>query len=388
MTTLSDFFKKETVRSAPSGKEAASPRAHKFRRGVMTALLFASSVAAPSLSQAFAQQQPRKIVIRQPIENVTCKTPQGETLTYRIYNGYQDSTHVARIREAVDAAMKTPTGASVLKPFMQKKGIISMRHGMGNTLGSYMASNNEIRLNAEARGSSLKSTIVHEGTHAKQKAAGYSLERDMNAASIFRVGRALEADACTHQIFAASEMAAQGDSAVWKDVALSKPLMAEAFVQARNAGKDNAGIARETMLSYYRESACMDVYDKTYAGIVEGSSYVDADNADVRVQKDVTPAEIAAKLCTFRGKPYLGAEGGALLSDSLRNGVSEAIYEKLTAASAEHADCLKALPSVKARNDVSYRSFHVRKNDGTYRAPEAAFQTAALNRALQARSGK
>ena len=199
MTTLSDFFKKETVRSAPSGKEAASPRAHKFRRGVMTALLFASSVAAPSLSQAFAQQQPRKIVIRQPIENVTCKTPQGETLTYRIYNGYQDSTHVARIREAVDAAMKTPTGASVLKPFMQKKGIISMRHGMGNTLGSYMASNNEIRLNAEARGSSLKSTIVHEGTHAKQKAAGYSLERDMNAASIFRVGRALEADACTHQ---------------------------------------------------------------------------------------------------------------------------------------------------------------------------------------------
>lgn len=188
----------------------------------MTALLFASSVAAPSLSQAFAQQQPRKIVIRQPIENVTCKTPQGETLTYRIYNGYQDSTHVARIREAVDAAMKTPTGASVLKPFMQKKGIISMRHGMGNTLGSYMASNNEIRLNAEARGSSLKSTIVHEGTHAKQKAAGYSLERDMNAASIFRVGRALEADACTHQIFAASEMAAQGDSAVWKDVAAFK----------------------------------------------------------------------------------------------------------------------------------------------------------------------
>lgn len=380
-----DFFKKGGIKTFAGGKSKGSAVSERFRTKVMAAIVFLSGVAAPSLTSAFAQQKQTKHVYRPPIEKLSCKTSSGETLTYRVYNGYGDSTHVSGIKEIVDAAAATLTGEAVLKPFMQKNGVISARYGLGNVCGAYQAKGNIIYLNAdffnavEDGRAYLKTTIVHEAAHAKQNYAGMSLTTEMNTATLFRTGRASEADANTHQIFAAEEMAAAGDTAVWNALLKDKPLMMQAFLKARKGGKNDAATAKETMLAYYADKKYVDIYDDNYARISENKGAVDKSDAALRAQRNVSPAEIAAKICTIKGKPYLGADAGALLADSLRSALTEEIYARLEKSAEEHASALKRC-GVNAKTDASHKAFFVRQKNGTVRHPE---KTAVISAAVR-----
>ncbi len=377
-----DFCKKGDIKAFASGKSGKTALADKFRTKVMATAIFLSGIAAPALNSAFAQQR-QKIQIRPRVENATCKTASGETLTYRIYNPFNDSIHAACIKKTVDAAVATPTGEAVLKPFMQKKGMIAMREGMGNTVGMYHINSNSIYLNAdfinyvENGMAYLKSSLVHEAAHAKQNYAGVALDRSMNAATMFRVGRASEADANTHQLFAAKEMAANGDSLVWKVMEAEKPTMVKAMQEAQRNGATKAQTAKAVMLAYYEDDGYISIYDKTYLDLAQGAGRVDASTAKKRSQTNLTPAQIAAKACVMGKTPYLGNDAGVLLSDSLRSAVSEEIYEQLAQASLQHEEALKKCGVTGVKADVSYKTLYVRRKDGTYRAPEKAVQTAA-----------
>ncbi len=377
MSSISDFFKKGKPRIFSCGEERSSSKAARLRNKVMIWTMAAMTVAASvgcsqsTLSSVFNSTQTEQADAHASGFHAAM---QNNDLTLNIDNSVKGSQR-ASVKKLFNEALQTKTGRSVLVPFMEHGGVITVQKGMGETFGYYNPSKNTICLNAEALTSvkgkgRIKTTLVHEAAHAKQNYAGLGVSSSSNAGMAFRLARAMEADAHMHEVFAADELAAKGDSSALQAIRGDLPQMVSAFEQARKAGKSDAETAKETMLGYYKNTKLMKAYDAKYVESLENVvNKVGKTNAQKQLQGSMSPSEIAAKTCVLNGESYLGKDGGAILCDSLCNNVSEQVYASLELASHQHAIRLKQ-SGVSVNADTSYQSFHVRQKDGTYRSPE------------------
>lgn len=396
MSSIGDFFKKGKPRIFSCGEERSSSKAARLRNKVMIWTMAAMTAAASvgcsqsTLSAAFghALAQTSLHVSGNHVE--TCKTRSGETLNYQIDGAVKDSVQLSNIKKIVNAAVATETGESVLKPFFKSNGTISLLEGESEMNGLYTSSKNAIALNAgmlsgsEKQLALMKTVLVHEAAHAKQCATGMAVTNQTGAASMIRVCRAMEADANTHGVFAASEMAERGDTLAWSALVQEIPLMAQAFNQAKKNGVSEAEVAKATMLAYYADTDYTGQYDQIYVNSLQKlASKVNGENVKSQMQKKVSSQEIASKVCTFKGKCYMGKDGGALLNDAARSSVSETTYRRLANISAEHARQVGKYAGSAVSADKSYRDLYVKAENGSYTKPFSASKILLAQNAKQ-----
>ncbi len=395
MSLIGDFFKKGKPRIFSCGEERSSSKAARLRNKVMIWTMAAMTAAAsvgcsPTLSAAFGHAPAQTSLYASGNHVETCKTRSGETLSYQIDGAVKDSVQLSNIKKIVNAAVATETGESVLKPFFKSNGTISLLESGNEANGVYFTNKNAIALNAgmlsgsEKQVALMKTTLVHEAAHAKQCAAGAAVTNRTEAASMIRVCRAMEADANTHGVFAASEMAERGDTLAWSALAQEKPLMVQAFDQAKKRGASEAEVAKATMLAYYADTDYTGQYDQVYANSLQKfASQVNGENVKSQMQTKVSSQEIASKVCTFKGKCYMGKDGGALLNDAARSSVSETTYRRLANISAEHARKVGKYAGSAVSADKSYRELYVKAENGSYTKPFSASKVLLAQNAKQ-----
>ena len=370
------FFQKPLKRAHFSGKKRASSRGRAFRTRIMAVAMTMGATFSPTLSAAFARQNAPDSGSDASSSVQTCVTASGEKLSYTIYDDWKSKHMQETVKKAIDAVIATKTGESVLVPFIKQNGVFKLQSGMeGNTIGAYEAGSNCIMLNGGriVAGRSginyMKVAVVHEAAHAKQYRAGAKLDPNHNASTLFRLNRAMEADARLHEVFVAGELASKGDSSVWKMAERNEPQMLQSYNRSVKGGKSNTETALETMMGYYKESSLQELYDRFYMRIVNCAASVNKENAATFAQDHLSNADIASKVCMLNGESYMTVGDSWNLSDTLCNSVSETTFARMVEISSQHAEALKNA-GVAAQVDDSHKFFYVRKQDGTYRSPE------------------
>lgn len=313
---FADFFKDKDVQVFPSGGESKSPQANRFRTYVASFLAMAGVATAAygqSSDQAAPDQNPKAETELAEAFKSHSITQRGDALVSYTMRG--DSLSKSRIGTMVDEMAQTKTGLSILKEIEKNDCTIAMMSGMGTNIGVFVPELNAVILNAAMPDSVLMSTLIHEGTHARQvHETGYNPNNKMTAETLFTLGRAMEADATTHQIFAAYELSEKGNSSAWNAIREMKPLMTQEFLEAKEkypAAPDS--IAKYTMLGFYKNKEYVDIYEFTYARSIAAAALDHPyEKLDELGSVSIPTDSISAKICVMDGRSYLGADGSAL----------------------------------------------------------------------------
>lgn len=376
MTMISDFLKKDPVRTCPSGEQKDSRKAKAFRRAALTVLL-AAGMTLPGFARTAEAAVPQK-----PAAELTAAYTQAYSVTEKgdTLLSYRSSGTPAgkkRIEGLVNLVAQSKTGLSVLKQVEKHDCRIEMMRGMGNNLGLFVADQNAIFLNEAAPDSLLASTLVHEATHAQQvHNSGYNLDFHLNAETLITLGRAMEADASRSEVQASFELYEQGHESVWNGVKEQKPDMALAFLRAKTEHPSEPdSVAKKTMLSYYQDRDYLEQYEMTYTrGICLTGARVPVEDLGSVFQVSIPADSIVSRICVEDGRKYMGTDGTAL-KDSTTYFVHDHIYHSLNFA-AEYTEYrqMKAdstLTEPRFKGDRSFESFYILHGDGRFEKPKA-----------------
>lgn len=372
--SVSDFFKKPLKNSYPSGAKKDTLKGRAFRTRILAAALTLSGAAVPAAGQTYygKSEELKKQVLTEAFERRAI-SEQGDTLlTYKMLGGKTDADRVAGM---VDKLMKTPTGASVLKELEKHDCVVALMPVLGNNFGLYVPEINTVLLNAQAPDSVLISTLVHEGTHAGQvRSTGYNLDFKLDLASLFTLGRAMEADATKNQVLASYELAERGDSSAWNVVKKDYPHSVRAFEAALKSDKSDAkGAERAAFLGYYENRDYLEQYDVLYS-----SSFIKAcrDTPPEKLNElgsiSLPVDSIAAKICVSNGVPYL--PDAAALKDSttyfIRDYIKKTLDSTVDFLTKRRLEVAPETQNSEIPRDSSYKNFYVLKFTGGFEMPE------------------
>ena len=383
MADVREFFQKPLKRYCPSGKKRESLKGHRFRACIAGALLLVANAAgmtAGAQVRTDAQTNGRQAVLNEAFTRHSI-SEQGDTLlSYKVWG---KASEALRVQGMVDKLMQTPTGAEVMKHVRDSECVICMMPSIAGKLGVFMPELNALALNAQAPDSVLVSTLVHEGTHARQvHSSGYDLNYKLDLASVFTLGRAMEADATKNQVFAAYELAERGDSSAWNAVQRDCAFPAKAFIGAvKQNPADKQAVERATFLGYFNDRDYIQKYEVAYSsGYIAACRDTPAEDLNTLGTVSLSVDSIAAKICVSDGKQYVPVEA---LTDSTVYYVDDYIRQNTEYTSDFLAKRKKeADPSLKdedIKRDASFDRMYVLKFMGGYEKPKISLenQTAA-----------
>lgn len=297
-------------------------------------------------------------------------TAANDTLLSYNYNGTE--RHEERLQSLVGLVMQTPTGKKVLQDMADKNCVLMMEPIGLSTAGFFQPSCNALCLNSWMSDDLLAATLVHEGTHALQHhRSGYSLSEKYEKASLFMIGRTMEADAVRAETQFAFEAAELGFTGPLETLKKHHPKITAAYeAGVEKFGADAPETARETMKAWFKETDYARLYEKQYAKAVK-RCVEKADSAMLSAMFSVpVPTDsIVSKLCrTENGKRYFDTNGAAIetadiyyLHSSVKKDMDEA-DEKFRKRTKEVLGTEKS--------DLSHKTFYVLERDGKISVPE------------------
>lgn len=373
--TLAEFFAKPFKRSCGSGKKRDTLAGHKFRaRAFAAAMVFAGAT-----SGAFGQQKlsdrPANLKTQMLSEAFTRYSVSESGDTVLSYKTAGENHDCLRVQGMVDKLMTTPTGAAVLKYLQDNDCVISMAPAIQGKLGVFSAEANAVVLNAAAPDSVLISTLVHEATHARQHyTSGYNLDFTLDLATLFTMGRAMEADATKNQVVASYELAQRGDSSAWNAALRDCAYPANAFSKTITENpSDKTGAERAAFLAYYADRNYVEQYEIMYsAAFIHTCRDTPRDKLNTLGSVSVPVDSIAAKICVSEKGQYVPAQA---LTDSTTYYVSDYIKQTLERTTDFLAKRKReADPSLRdedIKRDTSCDKLYVLKFTGGFEKPKA-----------------
>ena len=211
--------------------------------------------------------------------------------------------------EAIDNIMKTSTGRETMTA-LSKLGY-SFHFDSGMDCGGYcLPGKKKVVVNSTCGFGFMLETIVHEGTHAIQK----SLEKenapdycDMKAADMIRCRRAIEADACAHQMAFVYECK-DVLPAVYNSARERGNPMFAAYVGEMEKSGDGKKAMQASFAAWYEYDHYIDGYDKNYKKHIRNwSEWGKKNNCDLCFMQDY-PAKDVLKMCRYNGSVYMKPE--------------------------------------------------------------------------------
>ena len=297
-------------------------------------------------------------------------TARNDTVLSYNFNGSEERRE--RLQNLVGAVMQTPTGRKVLQE-MADKDCVLMMEGIGLTAaGFFSPTHNAICLNSGMSDATLASTLVHEGTHALQShRSGYSLSEKYDKASLFMIGRTMEADEVRAQTQFSFEAASAGMDAPWKSLCRQHPQITQTYERAvKEFGSQDPGTAQLTMKAWFSEKDYAVLYERQYAEAVK--DVVDKaapSELNGMFSVSVPTDSIVSKLCRPEdGRRYFGTDGKALATADTYY-IHSSTKETLDEAESTFQKRTKAETGVQ-KSDNSYKAFYVTDSRGTASPPE------------------
>ena len=219
----------------------------------------------------------------------------------------QDETKL--FGEAIDNIMKTPTGRKTMTA-LSKLGYSFHFDSAINSGGFCMPGKKKVVINPTCGFGFMLETIVHEGTHAIQK----SLEKgnapdycDMKVADMIRCRRAIEADACAHEMAFVYECRDVLPK-VYNSAEKRGNPMFTAYVGEMEKSGDEKKAMQASFAAWYEYGHYLDGYDKNYKkNIRNWIEWGKKNNYDLCFMQDY-PAKDVLKMCRYNGAVYMKPE--------------------------------------------------------------------------------
>lgn len=180
----------------------------------------------------------------------------------------RDEGRAKRILESLE---KISVGRYTLKKLAEYQTEVCFSDTLGEkAIGCYCDDSNKIILSTTFSEACLKTTLVHEGTHAVQyrKGADRLKKENLNARFRLLLERCMEADAQCAALEAANQFAARGDKAPLESFRLDAPEMVDAYnrdqsyTDAYKAWFDNKYIVEAYERAYIGESVIRSMKSK------------------------------------------------------------------------------------------------------------------------------
>lgn len=254
---------------------------------------------------------------------------------------------------------KIPVGKYSLKKLAEYQTEIYFSDTLGEkAIGCYCDDSNRIFLSTAFSEACLKTTLVHEATHAVQHRNGATemKNENLNARSRLLLDRCLEADAQCAALEAANQFAVRGDKAPLEAFRLDAPEMVEAF----NRDKSYS----DAYKAWFDNRYIVEAYERAYIGEKVISSMKSRNASDEEFEvASVSRLERVCGLYCDDFKDFVRNDKKALTLHPLTKAFLELKNAANVAKGAETDVSVKSLPALKNKNSPdSARMFSEMKN--------------------------
>ena len=285
------------------------------------------------------------------------------------------------LSDVLETLNKTDSGRETLETLSDLGYKIKFQN-LGKQFGGYCNYDDRvIVLNPTRSKNFLAVAVVHEGRHGIQFASekkNAPIFEQTRVADMYRMRKAIEADACAHQSAFAYECK-EAAPEVYAEQKRDYPMLTAYETELDRTG-DKRKAMQAAFKSWYDFPYYRDLYDEYYKdnGIVPAAQEGKKSNDPTLFSKEY-PVRDVVDLCVFQGKPYMTADW--LNSDKPNALTAEAKRE----IKAVLADYVKAVSGAKL--DTSIDAMALR--DGTMRIVKPANRRSnAVAAALKQNGGR
>ncbi len=284
------------------------------------------------------------------------------------------------LSDVLETLNKTDSGRETLETLSDLGYKIKFQN-LGKQFGGYCNYDDRIIvLNPTRSKNFLAIAVVHEGRHGIQFASekkNAPLFEETRVADMYRMRKAIEADACAHQAAFAYECKENAPE-VYAEQKRDYPMLAAYETELEKTG-DKKQAMRAAFKSWYDFPPYRDLYDDYYKdnGIIPAAQEGKKSNDPALFSKEY-PVRDVVDLCLYRGKPYMTAE---YLNSDKPNALTAEAKREIKAVLADYA---QAVPG--AKSDMSINKMATRDKDGKILEPaKMASNAAVLAKSTQGR---
>lgn len=265
--------------------------------------------------------------------------------------------------DVLNTLNKTDSGRETLETLSDLGYKIQFRN-MGKRFGGYCNYDDRLIVLNPARSKNfLAIAVVHEGRHGIQFASekkNAPLFEETRVADMYRMRKAIEADACAHQAAFAYECKENAPE-VYAEQKRDYPMLAAYETELEKTG-DKKQAMRAAFKSWYDFPPYRDLYDDYYKdnGIIPAAQEGKKSNDPALFSKEY-PVRDVVDLCLYRGKPYMTAE---YLNSDKPNALTAEAKKEIKAVLADYARSVAG-----AKLDTSVDKMATRDKDGKILEP-------------------
>ena len=278
--------------------------------------------------------------------------------------------------QIVDSVMKTKTGRETMTA-LSGLGYSFVFERVPSLDGYCNPENKKIVLNPSSSLPNMMQTLVHEGTHAVQR----SLKKEnapeyweMNAASMLRCRRAIEADAVAHETAFAYECKNVVPE-VYRDAEKQNTPMFRAYVGEMEKSGDEKKAMRASFAAWYEHDSYRKSYDLLHACDVRSFCEWGKRQEVGGLFSKEYPAGDVLKMCLYNGKPYMTPD---FLNKGLAFSIPAEDKKSLCDALQDYAKALGEKP------DRSLSAMRIRTAEGVLLPEKKAVKAAVIAKTKQA----
>ncbi len=265
--------------------------------------------------------------------------------------------------DVLDTLGKTNSGRETLET-LSDLGYKIQFQNLGANFGGFCNYDDRLIVLNPARSKNfLAVAVVHEGRHgiqfASEKKNAPQFE-ETRVADMYRMRKAIEADACAHQAAFAYECK-EAAPEVYAEQKRDYPMLAAYETELEKTG-DKKQAMRAAFKSWYDFPYYRDLYDDYYKdnGIIPTAQEGKKSNDPSLFSKEY-PVRDVVDLCLYQGKPYMTAE---YLNSDKPNALTAEAKREIKAVLADYARSVAG-----AKLDVSVDKMATRDKDGKILEP-------------------
>ena len=285
------------------------------------------------------------------------------------------------LSDVLETLNKTDSGRETLETLSDLGYKIKFQN-LGKRFGGYCNYDDRvIVLNPTRSKNFLAIAVVHEGRHGIQFASekkNAPIFEQTRVADMYRMRKAIEADACAHQSAFAYECKETAPE-VYAEQKRDYPMLTAYETELDRTG-DKRKAMQAAFKSWYDFPYYCDLYDEYYKdnGIVPAAQEGKKSNDPTLFSKEY-PVRDVVDLCVFQGKPYMTAE---YLNSDKPNALTAETQKEIKAVLSDYAKSVAG-----AKLDTSIDAMALR--DGTMRIVKPANRRSnAVAAALKQNGGR
>ncbi|HAW33333.1 MAG TPA: hypothetical protein DCX19_01625 [Alphaproteobacteria bacterium] len=315
-----------------------------------------------------------KKFLQEPVKKYACGEKARQTLqnTFTASSAEKAADEKRLLGGILETLNKTDSGRETLEALSDLGYRIKFQN-LGKQFGGYCNYDDRvIVLNPTRSKNFLAVAVVHEGRHGIQFASekeNAPIFEQTRVADMYRMRKAIEADACAHQSAFAYECKDIAPE-VYAEQKRDYPMLTAYETELEKTG-DKKKAMQAAFKSWYDFPYYRDLYDEYYK-----DNGVKAMAEIGKRQKDPTffskdyPVKDVVDLCLYRGKPYMTAD---YLNSDKPNALTAEAKKEIKAVLADYAKSVAG-----AKRDTSVDKMATRDKDGKILEPAKMRSNAAV----------